>query len=324
MPRVNTKDVEDASFVEGGEQAFVAVQKFLNQVRRSSENEGSVDVTLSQTTSRKGHTRAENDSVGDFAFDMQTDVDELANEIVDAAVEDCEGLRARVMKYHVKVAGMSPRAVFTLKGDDGTEQEMDDVEDLPNRKGLLGLFMRHNEGQHKLSIGTSRHLIDSLMAQLDKKEETILKLQANAMENIKAFEELVSGRHMRDMEMRKVENKDRRMDQLAGTVLTGFPLLVSKFLGGGAGAAAMASVPGARTPMETLLEGFVKTLDPEQFNNIVSSGIFRPEQVAMLVEVVKFMMERDEAEKDKSAKESNGSGKTPGPQPQEPGAGAST
>jgi hypothetical protein len=304
MFRHSNEDVENASTVEGGQQAFVAVQRFLTQIRKSPENEGSVDVTLSQTSTGKTHTKADNDSVGVFPFDMHTDIDELTKEIVDAAIEDCEGLHAKISKYHVKVEGLKPRGVFTLTGDDGSVEDIDDIDDMPNRKGLLGLMMRHNEGQHRLSIGTSKHLVDALMAQLEKKEEIILKLQNQAMENIKAYEELVSGRHMRDLEMKKVENKDRRMDQLAGTVLQGFPLLVTKFLGGGAGAAAMQAVPGARTPMETLLEGFVRTLDSEQFSAIVQSGIFRPDQVAGLVEIVKFVMEREEADKAKAAGDS--------------------
>ncbi len=235
---------------------------------------------------------------------MQTDINDLASEIVDAAVDDCEGLRAKVMKYNVRADGVSLRCVFTLKGDDGEEDDEDDTEDLPNKKGLLGLLMRHQQGTYKLSIGASRHMIDRLMEQNDAKDKTILQLQTAAMENMKAVEELMSGRHIRDMELEKMHNKDRRMDQLAGTVMQGFPLLVSKFLGGGAGAAAMQSAPGARTSLEGLVEGFTKTLDSEQFQQILSSGLFRPEQVQGLIEIVKFVMEREEAEK-KASEQAN-------------------
>jgi len=301
--RRDDDDIEDATVVDGIQEAYHKVEVFLKKVKKSPENEGQMDITLAQTTGRKDQ---EDDAVETFELDMQTDIDALASEIVDCAVEDIEGIKTKSMKYSLKANGLQLRAVFTLKFDEGEEEDMDDVDDLPNRKGLLALLMRHTQGQHKLSIGTSKHMIDQLMDENKRKDETILTLQKQAMENIKAYEELVSGRHMRDMEMRKMENKDRRMDQLAGTVLTGFPLIVSKFLGNGAGAAAMQAVPGARTPMEAMLEGFIKTLDKEQFTALMGSGVLRPDQIAGLVEIVKFVMEREEAEEKAHASGTNG------------------
>jgi hypothetical protein len=319
MGRMRDEDVENATTVEGIEEAYSKIEIFLRKVKKSPENEGQMDVVLSQTSSRKNKDQ-EDDPVETFELDMQTDIDALASEIVDCAVEDIEGLRAKNMKYNVKAAGLQLRCTFTLKCDDGEEEDMDDVDDMPNRKGLLALLMRHTQGQHKLSIGTSKHMIDQLMEENKRKDETILTLQRQAMENIKAYEELVSGRHVRDMEMKKMENKDRRMDQLAGTVLTGFPLIVSKFLGGGAGAGAMQAVPGARTPMEAMLEGFIKTLDKEQFTALMSTGVLRPDQIAGLVEIVKFVMEREEAEeKAHAAGAGSTNGKAAGPPtPQDP------
>ena len=298
-------DTENATIVEGVEEAYAKIEVFLKKVKKSPENEGQMDIVLSQTSARKEKDQ-DDDAVETFELDMQTDIDALASEITDRAIEDIEGLGAKNMKYNVKAGGLQLRCTFTLKCDDGEEEDMDDIDDMPNRKGLLALLMRHTQGQHKLSIGTSKHMIDQLMDENRRKDETILLLQKQAMENIKAYEELVSGRHMRDLEMKKMENKDRRMDQLAGTVLTGFPLLVSKFMGGGAGAAAMQGVPGARTPMEALLEGFIKTLDKEQFTALVSSGVLRPDQIAGLVEIVKYVMEREEAEEKAHAAGANG------------------
>jgi hypothetical protein len=49
--------------------------------------------------------------------------------------------------------------------------------------------------------------------------------------------------------------------------------------------------------MEGLIEGFLRTLDGEQFNKILQSGIFSPVQMAGLVEIMKFAMEREEADR---------------------------
>jgi len=312
-------DIEDATTVEGIQDAFHKIEVFLRKVKKSPENEGQMDIVLAQTTGRKNQADA---AVETFELDMQTDIDALASEIVDMAVEDIEGHRIKSMKYSLKADGLQLRCVFTLKYDEGDKEDEEDIDDLPNAVGVVSLLMRHTHGAHKLSIGTSKHMIDQLMEENKRKDETILTLQKQAMENIKAYEELVSGRHMRDMELKKMENKDRRMDQLAGTVLTGFPLIVSKFLGNGAGAAAMQAVPGARTPMEAMLEGFIKTLDKEQFTALMGSGVLRPDQIAGLVEIVKFVMEREEAEEKAHASGANGkpapqAAPQPGPPPGE-------
>ena len=37
--------------------------------------------------------------------------------------------------------------------------------------------------------------------------------------------------------------------------------------------------------MEAMLEGFIKTLDKEQFTALMSTGVLRPDQIAGLVEL---------------------------------------
>lgn len=64
--------------------------------------------------------------------------------------------------------------------------------------------------------------------------------------------------------------------------------------------------------MEGLLEGFLRTLDNEQFQSILASGLFRPDQITALVEIVKFAMERDEAEKVAAAKKNDPTSATNG------------
>jgi len=293
------EEMDDAVIVEGGGEAFEKVKILLEKVRKSHENEDStVDIVLAQHSKEKDGQ----DVVETFEFGLDTPIDDIAMAIVDRAEEDCSGMESkRGVKYSVRAEGLKARCLFTLKYDDGDEEDMDDIDDVPNRKGLMGLLMRHQEGIYKLSVGEAKHMIDALTTQVREKDKTIADMQRSSIENLKVYEELLSGKHIRDLELRKVENKERRMDQLAGTVLQGFPLLVGKFLGGGAGAVAMQQAPGARSQMETLVEGFIKTLDSEQFNKIVNSGLFNPMQIAGLVEIVKFIMEREEEENKRSA-----------------------
>ena len=299
-------EIEAGEFVEGIADGLARVQELLEKVRKSSEIEEEIDILLSQ------HARDKdcNDPVETFTFGLDTPIREISEAIVERAAEDCRGMEAkRGVKYVVRADGLKGRCIFTLKFDNGVEEDMDDIDDVPNRKGLMGLLMRHQEGTYQLAVGEAKHLINVLSAQIKEKDKIISEMQRNQLESMKVYEELLSGKHVRDIELRKIENKERRMDQLAGTVLQGFPLLVGKFLGGGAGAAAMQQTPGARSQMETLVEGFIKTLDSEQFQKIISSGLFNPMQIAGLVEIVKFIMEREEAEQAKAqghAQQANG------------------
>jgi hypothetical protein len=301
--RVN--EIEDAETCEGEEEAFKKVREFLQKLKKSPDADGEITIVLSQNG--RGHESA----VSTFEFEFAKNFDELSAEIVEAASEDCIGLSAKSMKYTVRAEGLTGRSTFTLKYSSGDDEDLDDIEDLPDRKGLLGMLMRHQEGIQKVSIGAqkvtsdaAKDILDDLMASNREKDRIITEMQKSSIENIKAFEELVSGRHMRDLELRRLENSERRKDQVAGVLMQGAPILLSKFLGGGAGvaqsAASQGAPPGGRSPLEYMLEGFVNTLDGEQFSQIMASGLFRPEQVAGLIEMVKFMKEREEEEKSPS------------------------
>lgn len=290
-------DAIDAEMVDGIEDGLQTIKKFLLKARGSAENEEGLDIVLSQY----GKTKAEEDAISVFPFGFDTDVDELAEEILNAAIDDVEGMKGKKQKYSVKAEGLAFRGTFTLKYDDGEDEDLDDIEDNPNRKGLMGMLMRHQQGVYKLSVAGAKETIDMLIEQLKAKDEIILKLQGQAIETIKQFEELVSGRHVRDLEIRRIERKEERMDKLAGTVMTGFPILMSKFIGGGAGAARLQEMPGARTPLEAMLEAFVKSMNQEQLSAIMGSGLLNPEQLAGLVEMIKFMIARQEEEEKQQA-----------------------
>lgn len=142
------------------------------------------------------------------------------------------------------------------------------------------------------------------MGMVREKDQRIKMLESAQINNLKAFEELISGRHARDIELRRMENAERRKDQVAGVLMQSAPILVGKVLGGGAGAAQMAQGPGGRTQLELMLEGFLGSISQEQFGKLMELGIFEPHQTMTLMEIIRFVMDRQEAEK----KNTNGVG----------------
>ena len=295
--REEEDETEDALAVEGVDDAAQAVAKFLTTLRKSTEADGDITLVLSQTG--KGLKEV----VHEMPLDFRTEIEEQVTELVDHAVEDCLGMRAKSMRYVVTAkdeddAPLKGRAAFTLKcPDTSDEDDLEDIEDLPNRKGLMGMLMRHQQSVMKMAVGGSKHTHELLMSMVREKDQRIKILENAQVNNLKAFEELISGRHARDIELRRMENAERRKDQVASVLMQSAPILVGKVLGGGAGAAEMAQAPGGRTQLELMLEGFLGSISQEQFGKLMELGIFEPHQTMTLMEIIRFVMDRQEAEK---------------------------
>lgn len=305
-------DTEDALICEGMTEAAQAVAKFLGGLRKSSEVDGDVTLVLSQTG------QGQKEVVHEMPLDFRVDVEELVSEIIDRASDDCLGLRAKKMKYTLTArddddAPLKGRATFTLKcpeQEDG--DDIEDIEDLPNRKGLMGMLMRHQQTIMKMAVGGTKQTQEYLMRTIHEKDARIRTLESGQTEGMKAFEELISGRHVRDMELRRMENAERRKDQVAGVLMQSVPLLATKFLENGGGMTGGGQAPGptasggtpgggapggARTPLEARLEVLLSSMSGEQFQKLMELGILDPNQQMALVEIVRIVMERQEREK---------------------------
>lgn len=290
MAQMDEDDIDDARFVEGGDDAVMKVKALLIKLRKSPEVEGNVDLILSQ----KGKTKADEDPLETFEFDHTMPLDDVAMAIVDRAEEEIDGRRTKKMAFSVRADGVANlRATFTLTYEGGEDEDMDDM---PNRKGLMTMLMKHQEGIYRLSVTEAAKTIQELRQELKEKNDLISTLVSKAMENIKVFEDLVSGRHARDIELRAIERKEERMDQVAGTLMKAVPMLGAALLGGQAANAAVATAGNGFTPLEGVLHQFVSTLDGAQFNKIVESGMFTEQQILMLVEILKIMKAKEEAE----------------------------
>ena len=46
--------------------------------------------------------------------------------------------------------------------------------------------------------------------------------------------------------------------------------------------------------LKSLAEGFVRSFDSDQFQKIINSGLFAPERLQWLIEIIQFFMEEDE------------------------------
>lgn len=301
MMREDTYD--NAIAIEGEDQAIQRVSAWLAKHYDSMENEGGQTIELYEYDGEDG------DPFEEFEFDLTESVDVHARRVVGAAVEFCDGLEHGKARFKVKLSESRGSVTFTITVP---ERELDDeVSEGPHAKGFAMQQMRHNERlvkQNTVVMQSGMAMFERVAklyeGMLEKSTSRIHQLEEGYTSTIKTFEELMSAKHVRDLEMRRLENDERRKDQVAGTLMQMAPHLLGKFLGAPAGAMTSAPQPGTmpgipnRTPIEMSLEGFLNTFTPEQLEAIMQSGLFQQEQILALVQLATMIKERQEAEEE--------------------------
>jgi hypothetical protein len=295
-------EFQDAVSVEGMDEARTNIRAWLKMVSKGSEFEGDIPLELC-------NVGAGAEVVYTTEWDITEPVDNIIDELMEHAEEDALAVGRGTVRFKVVVEGMKKagRAAFTLRVPNNGDIDSDDIEDIDeaaSRKGLLTQLMRHQEKVMKVGLGGAAKAQDTLAKQLDTANKRNQELEARYMENVKTYEELLSGRHLRDLELRKLDNSERRNEQVAGMLLQGMPLLLNKFLApkapglpAGAGGQVEASKPFAEevTPLEHMLEGFLISFTQEQLQTIMRAQLFTPPQLMAFMEIARIVQGRMEA-----------------------------
>jgi hypothetical protein len=278
----------DTQSIEGVEEAEQKVLKFVKAATESTELEGTLEFELLM----HGAGQDQDDPVWSSEWEPGDNISRLTKEIVEAAVEDASGYPNGVFKYVLKVVGVKARAVFSLRVNSVEDEDIEDIDELPNKKGVLQMLMRHQEKTMRIAIGSVAKTMQHMSKQLEKKDERIEAMEARQMDMLKMTEDLISGRHARDLELRKLDREDQRKEQALGMLMNTLPVLATKVIGAHQ-AAQMA--PGGPTPLENVIEGLMGSVTQEQFQAIYKSGLFTPEQIMALAQIAEMLKARQEA-----------------------------
>ena len=316
MPQNADRDVADAETIEGGPEAAENIQKWMKQLRDNVEIEGNVEMTLYQW----GRSKDDERPIVTVDFEHSLSDEQQAEAMVDAAIEEISHLQMPKMRFVLRAEGFRARISFLLKMDlDEEAEDYEDLEDAPNRTGLIAQLMRHNERTTGMSHKAMKNVIEEQRRELERRERRIETLENKQVEVMRAMEDLQNMRHVRDMEVQKMRNSDKRLDQVADVVMLGAPIVMAKIFGGGAAAAQMQSAPGVRSPFETIVESLLNSMTQEQFVTIFNSELFTLPQKAALKEMAMFMLERrnaeEEARKKKEAEREKENGAPPATTP---------
>ena len=301
-------DIEDTQAIEGEGEAQEKIERFILNILESVELEGEYIFGLFQ----HGRGGEEDDPV--FSSECEGSkkqevriarAKELSEEITEAAIEDVSNFLKGTHKYVVKCDNVRARCVFTLKVNQTEDDDMDDIEETPNKKGLLSQLMRHQEKIMKVAVGSVKNVIDMQSKAIRDKDDRIKALEDKQIETIRITEDLVSGQHARNMEIRKLEKKEKRMDEIAGVVMQGAPMLLqmvansaSKKEEGSSETREPQQAQSHQTsdsPIEAVAEMLMGTFTTEQLSKIQASGLFAPEQLLMIIKLAQAIDAKNQA-----------------------------
>ena len=214
----------------------------------------------------------------------------LANESP-SALADMIQRRAQDEGRHFR--GRSVYAVLAFRENDYLDRYFFDVEGAEpvafgtqndaTLSGVTSQLMRHNEANARLAIGQTLDVISHYKVLLIAREKRIEELEAKYWKVVELYERLTSLQHERELEVKRLEQSDKRQDFLREKLDMLAPVIMAKI------------VPGANKGAlgEELVRQFLKSLSPEQMQNIV--GALSPEQAAVINEVYVAYGEREVA-----------------------------
>jgi len=207
------------------------------------------------------------------------DPKDFAQEIFDVAFAHAETMAGTVQRYtclayfndeprHAyQVAFICNSRGMLLEGEEHTEPA--------NLKGTLAHFMRHNENNHKLLVGSLGEIIGSLKSSLREETDQRRALQDQVDRTFILNQQLLDRSQDREIERAKAARRDQRMDQLLGTAMNVLPALLQRM-------STPSDVPSGGSPLEEATKDLLCNLSAEEHTALleVVTSKTRPETQA--------------------------------------------
>jgi len=222
------------------------------------------------------------------------DPKDFAQEIFDVAFAHAETMAGTVQRYtclayfndeprHAyQVAFICNSRGMLLEGEEHTEPA--------NLKGTLAHFMRHNENNHKLLVGSLGEIIGSLKSSLREETDQRRALQDQVDRTFILNQQLLDRSQDREIERAKADRRDQRMDQLLGTAMNVLPALLQRM-------STPSDVPSGGSPLEEATKDLLCNLSAEEHTALleVVSSKTRPETQARFKKLYVTIQSAEEA-----------------------------
>jgi hypothetical protein len=233
---------------------------------------------------------------------------ELASVIYAGAVDDAKHQRGTVQYgLFAYVDGQkthADRMLFCIDNPEGRgrstalatldagDDEDDGALERAQKANLVGLLMKHTHASAQLALGHTVDIVRHYKDESERKDLRIRELEERHEKVLAMYEELLSMKHERELEMLRAQNSEKRKDHLLDKLDMLVPIAMSKV------------IPASKTPAlgEELMRQLLKSLTRQQLGQLV--GHLSPEQAALIHEIYIAYVEREE-ERD-AKKKTNG------------------
>lgn len=241
--------------------------------------------------------------VREWLFAEHASASELASAIHGRAIEDASSQRGPVhyglFAYAQGAKSYVDRTFLTVEGEDARNAgtalaTLDAGDERAQQASLVGLLMKHTHASAQLALGHTVDIVRHYKDESDRKDARIRELEDRHSKVLEMYEELLSAKHERELEMLRATNSEKRKDHLLEKLDMLIPVAVAKVLPGGGGKNAALG--------EELMRQLLKSLSREQLGALV--GHLSPEQAALIHEIYLSYCEREE-QRD-AAKKANG------------------
>lgn len=217
------------------------------------------------------------------------EISDIVHEIETHALNEVETMggvqKFIVRSYFSKSEKPVSRFPFRMSATDaGNEDETVDSEP-PSAKGMLSQLMRHNEALARmLTMGTTQ-IIVTLQKQNANLAAQLEMNMSKELEFVRTTEELLSQKHVRELEAIQAQNKEKRMQELYDKGMLLLPAVANRIAG-------KQVMNQTVSPSEVMLNELVSTLKPEQFEKLLA--VLAPEQRIVLLELYQNMKKAEE------------------------------
>lgn len=238
---------------------------------------------LRQVQSDDGSTQ----TIQNWRLDQLSELDTVITTALEACEQDSEGFQS-IGKYcffaYLK-DGTSLRSPIVVFSGGGSKLDAVNGSENVSTKGLLAQAYRHNEAIMRMSVGGTEQVIQALTHENARLSDQLADLENKRMEAIVAKESALEEGHIRQLEMRQLEESDK-LKQEAFSVFkdTIIPLVASKLLNG----------KGEKLTddqLSMLTSKLVNSITNEQLGQL--GAIFKNEQQILIAEIMTASKEKE-------------------------------
>jgi hypothetical protein len=286
IPREDLDRVVDVEVRPKGEKEAVAkVTDFLDELALEKE-EGDVEVHLIQ----QSRASANHQNIVSFQVRAGEDMNEVAVQIVDAAVIDArDAMATGKVRYAINASGRRGRKSFTLIFPDVGDEENDE---LPNERGVLAQAMADKKELQRLLVDLVHDVTRTQKGMIADLVMSNRKHQEIAVQNWQTYGDLMAAQHERQLGLIKAERGEKRMDEVAGFLMTAGQIVFNTFMG-------KRIFDKAPTPVEHLTYATMSLFTEEQANAMINGAPvqLRTEQALGLMKLFQALDEHYKAQK---------------------------